>query len=188
LVGLFVTVGCLLPVVFADAAAPPAPDEAGFGVTFPKREPKPPTDPADKAARAHCKASAFWEFIGAFRLKDGDATRLVCLYARDSDNNAYGCCSIPNFFAILAVYQDDSGKWKQVEVHSATRTKYGRVINSSPDGVVVELRGNFPVFIRPEWSEAERREWLEVGRKANAPCHRRVRFDQGALVSDDCGP
>jgi hypothetical protein len=166
------------------AAAPP-PSYGNLELLLDAPEPPTPTDPADIAARKHCKRAEWWEFIGAVRLKDGEVTRLVCLYAQDTDNSAFGAMMYPNAFSVIGAYQDDRGKWVQAEAYSVARTSYGRAVSSTPDGVVIKLRGNRIVFIQPEWSEDERRRWMEIGVKANAPRQLRVRFVSGRLVGED---
>jgi hypothetical protein len=196
LAGLWAVFGVMVAAAPAGAAAPPVEANAfrilidsRLGGAEPSRpRPTPPTDPADVPARAHCEGSEWWQFVGAFTLRDAGATRLVCLYAQDSDVSAFGGGFYPNHFSLIGVYRDDAGGWNRVEVYSAARTHGGRAVSNSPEVVVVELGGGFILRIDPKWSEEERREWIEVNAKANAPRRRLVRFVSGKLVSEDCPP
>jgi hypothetical protein len=150
--------------------------------------PRRPADPADTAARAHLPPRARdWDFIGAFKLKDGKKERAVTLYYRDSDSVAQKCMErgepsfgiYPNLFSVFAVYQDASGKWVHKEIYSAARVGFVGVKRRTPESVVIELSPRFMVFLRPGDNFEERSRWLE---KANKPFTRRLTFEAGVPV------
>jgi hypothetical protein len=100
----------------------------------------------DRDAGAHLpKEAERWDYLGTFRLNDCGEERAVVLCCFDTDW-AVGCT--PNLFALHAVYQGVTGNWVHEKVFSGSRVGFGKVGDSSPEAVSLELHGKCS-FIRP---------------------------------------
>jgi hypothetical protein len=134
-----------------------------------------PTHPADKEARAHLpKEAEEWEFIGAFRVKDGGKERMILLYQYDTDLVAkWGSYTIPNSFALHAVYHDEDGKWLHRDVYHVACAGFQRIVETRPEGVTIELAGRSPVTFRPG---EDVKKLLD---EANKPFQMRLTFENG---------
>jgi hypothetical protein len=74
--------------------------------------------------------------------------RLVKLYYADSDEEAKKRKRpriYPNFFDIIALYQDDAGKWIEKAVLPVTRTGFSEVTKATPEAVVLDLHSKLIV-------------------------------------------
>jgi len=139
---------------------------------------KAPTDPADKAARAHLpKEAEHWTFIGAFKLEDRGRARLVTLY-HSANNYAH-----PPPLLLDAVYQDLSGAWVHKEIFGGYRVGFRQVKSVTPEAVVLEFHsGGMPwTPFRPNESRQERKKRIlaAVALQAFTQC---LSFEKGELV------
>jgi len=117
---------------------------------------------------------ADWEFVGTFRLKDGNGkTTIVRLYvedpaaiaARKSRRGEIGMYIYPHPVDVVAIYRPDGGKWKMTNVYSASRcVVYVGVKERIADRVVLEMRKDYKV--RREHGESAD-EYFERGRRIN---------------------
>jgi hypothetical protein len=157
------------PETAGDGVGYAPPPFGGLPVPFHGELTKPPC-PADEAARPHLKARHGVEFLGLFWLKDGGADRFVCLYAEDSNNDprnpndpSVGLPGpTPNKFALLAIYRDDAGKWRQSRLYSASCADCRKAWQVGLEGAIVKLK-----------------------RWAKRPSFKRIRFAKGKLVIED---
>jgi hypothetical protein len=195
---LWAIVPCV--IFFASPARPQEPRKTAAESSVPRRAsaidsiskwldgPTPvqaPTDPADKAARAHLpKEARDWDFIGAFKFRDRDKERSVTLYYVDSDSLAekrsargeLSFFSYPNHFSVRAVYENCSGTWVHKEIYRAARVGFVRVKSRSPEAVVLELSPRFIVSIQPGENFEETAKWLK---EVNKPFEKRLTFEAG---------
>jgi hypothetical protein len=199
--GLWAIVPCV--IFFASPARPQEPRKAPAESSVPRRAydidliskwldgPTPveaPTDPADKAARAHLpKEAQDWDFIGAFKFRDRDKERAIAVYYVDSDSlaekrSARGQLSVfsyPNFFSVRAVYENCAGTWVHKELYRAARVGFVRVKSRSSEAVVLELSPRFIVSIQLGENFEEKAKWLE---EVNKPFEKRLTFEAGVPV------
>jgi hypothetical protein len=134
------------------------------------------------------KGADEWDRIGLFELKDGDTSRLVLLYFRDTDSIAEKAMartgalmkSYPNFFDVHAIYQAASGKWVHQEVFRNGRVRFSKVAEVTADHVVLECRANFLIFLEPGQDVAKAMKRAE---EINKPFTRRVAFSNGVLTA-----
>jgi hypothetical protein len=149
----------------------------------------PVADRPDKGADLGLpKGAEHWDRIGDFKLRDGGKERLVKLYYRDTDSiseramkeKGFATYVYPNSFALHAVYQDDAGKWVHREVYGAARVRFLRVQKTTPEAVVLQLRRNFLVMVRPG-DDSEK--VLGRGAEINKPFTLALSFQGGVLTA-----
>jgi hypothetical protein len=131
------------------------------------------------------------EFLGLFWLKDGSAARFVWLYAEDSNNDqrlpndpAVGLPGpTPNKFALLAIYRDEAGKWRQSRLYSASCVDCRQAWQVDLEGAIVELKPW--VIFRGDETPVAFAEKETLARKAKHPFFKRIRFAKGKLIIEE---
>jgi|SRR5262245_28644502 len=128
--------------------------------------------------------SESWNFIGTFRLADAKGRAVVArLYVEDSEFlggwQPAGLMTVPNSFALHAVYRTGDGGWKHRLLLGYGRVRFVRVTERATDWVALELQPNRR--ISPD--EAERAR--ETGREVNQPFVKRVAAKDGVPIIED---
>ena len=158
-------VSAMVSMQQSHAAAPPAKQTYETA-----RKPPVPTYPVDIAARADLGPKArWWGFVGSFELHEKGGRKVVALYYSDSNVNGWDIMRYPNFFALHAVTQDGMGRWIGHQVYSSTICHFGHVVGYTLASLRVEIQPEWILMCNPEWSPAEREEWLKIAAKANTP-------------------